>query len=414
MDFIIPKADEKTRFYLQNNKKTSLEIHNTTTQIPKYSDNTDLQIDLIKNGKRARGSIGEINKKTISSKLKNLQKLTTYNNKKFFEQFPEATKQEHNFKREYTEFDLVEIEREIKDHTKEMLKDKSIKKVITNISQTTNKTNMFSKELEFGSARNFLSITISTIVKDKSSSSHWVDLTTERDYDIEKLFSKLKETIKMEKNPESTTEKYSEFIFTPLVIANLINSFILQNIDLEDLKLNNNYIAKNWGKQLFDEKLTITEDPFLDYSPFSNKYDLEFSKTTKKDIIKNGVANSFFADLADVYTFKSRPSGNWFFGNSETNIVVENGNKMLDKLISETKKGLIIRDVIGLHTTNYTEGELTVPIGIANEVINGKIKRTVKNVPLTIKITDLFNNIELSKERIQEQNFLAPYLKTVI
>ncbi|MDD4983912.1 MAG: metallopeptidase TldD-related protein [Candidatus ainarchaeum sp.] len=414
MDSINLKADEKTRFYLINNKKTTLEIHNTTQIIPKYSNNTELQIDLIKNEKRARGSIKEINEKTISSKIKSLQKLTTYNNKKFFEQFPEAVRQEQNYKTEYTEFDLTEIEREFRDHTKDLLKDKTIKKVMSKISQNTSKTQLFAKELEYGSTNNFLSLGISAIVNDRSSSSHSVDITTEKDYDVAKLFDKLKETIKMEKNPESTKEKYSEFIITPTVFEQLIDYFILQNINLEDLKLNNNYIAKNWGKQIFDEKLTIAEDPFIDYSPFSDKYDFEFSRTTKKEIIKNGIAKSFFADLADAYKYKSRPTGNWFFSNSETNITVEPGTKKLDKLISETKKGIIIRDIIGLHTANKTEGELTVPAGIANEIVNGEIKRNVKNVPLVIKISDLLNGIEISKERNQEDNFLLPYIKKVI
>ncbi len=408
---MIPKADKKTRFNLYNNQSTKITLNDIKADIPKYSNSNSLIIDLIANKKRVKGTIEEINNKTIKEKIAELKQMSQYTNTPFFDEFPDTEKQKNSFKTDYTEFDLNEIRKEIIDNIKELKLNKKVKKVISEISIHKGTQKLFSNELEFGNTANELSISIGAIYKDKENSGHSVNKTTIKDYNISKMFSELKNKINLEKNPVQSKEKYSEFILTPQVFAELIDTFIFDNINCEDIILHNNFIAKKIGTKLFDNSLNIQENPFVDNSPHSEKYDSELSRTTKKDIVKNGLINNYFVNLEDSFKYNEKVTGNYFSGMDTTNIIVENGNKSLEKLISETKKGLVIRSIIGLHTSNSKEGSLNVAVNIGNEIINGEITKNVKNIPLSINIVDLFNNIELSKEVEEEENYLLPYLK---
>lgn len=404
------KATKTIKYRLVTNETTKIYLNDCKPELPSFSNNTILNIDLIKNSKRAKGAIEDLSRKNLKEKIKELKNNTKYINKKFYFEFPEVKKQPESFKIDYTEFDLQEITREMKASNKEIKKDKKIKKLTSSIVLYKSIEKLFSKEIEYATVNNNLYLNIGAVYKDKGISQHYVEKLTVKDYNIEKLHSELKEKIALEKNPQTSKEHYPDLIISPKVFSQLIEYFIFENLKLEDIKLHNNFISKRFGKELFDKKLTITEDPFINNSPYSEKYDYEFSKTTKKEIIKNGVPKSCFVDLEDAFKYNEEPTGNKFAEISCTNVIGKPGNKPLDKLISETDKGIIIREIIGLHTSNSKEGALNVAVNIANEIINGEIRRNVKNIPLAIKITDLFSNIELSKEREEEQEFLLPYI----
>jgi len=404
------RGDKDVKYILFQKEGTSIYLNDSKPDIPTSNNNTTLSIDLIKNNKRIKGNIETVNTKTITEKIEDLKSTSRYINKPFFSEFPEVKKQTNDFKVDYTEFDLERITTEMIALNKELKEDKKIKKVTSTINNSKIKKTQYSKEIEYGNIINELYLNIGVIYKDKDTSSHYVERLTLKDYNLEDLHEKLKTNIKLEMNPTPSKEHYTELIFTPKVFSQLIDHFILENLNIEDIKLHNNFISKKFGQQIFDKKLNIIEDPFVDNSPYSEKYDYEFSRTSQKEIIKTGIPKSYFVDLDSSYKYKEETTGNKFSELEPTNLIINPGTKKLDKIISETKKGIIIRDIIGLHTSNSKEGSLNVAVNIANEIIDGKIKRNVKNIPLSIKIQDLFNGIELSKDTEEEHNVIAPYL----
>jgi predicted Zn-dependent protease len=404
------KGDKDIKYILFQKEGTTIHLNDSKPDIPVSSNNTTLSIDLIKDCKRVKGNIETLSEKTIKEKIKELKSTSKYINRQFFSEFPGVERQTKDFKTDCAKFDLEEITKEMIELNKDLKEDKNIKKVTATINNTQVKKKQYSKEIEYGNIVNELYLNIGVIYKDKDTSGHYVEKLTLKDYNLEELHKKLKKNIESEKNPVSSKEHYTELIFTPKVFSQLIDHFILENLNIEDIKLHNNFISKKFGQELFDKKLNILEDPFVDNSPFSEKYDYEFSRTTKKEIIKNGIPKSYFVDLDNSYKYKEETTGNKFSELEPTNLIITPGTKKLDKIISETKKGIIIREIIGLHTSNSKEGSLNVAVNIANEIIDGKIKRNVKNIPLSIKIHDLFTGIELSKETEEEHNVTTPYL----
>lgn len=405
------KANKKKKYTFFKNKSTDIILTDNKVSSSFFNISQSINIDQIYRKKRISAFTTKTDKKSIKEKEKEMKLLSKYINKPFFTEFPKVKRQNNKFKTNLEEYNTKEIIKELKYYSKDFIKDKITKKFICNLNILEKDSKLYSNEFNFFNLQNRAKISLVANIKDKTQSNHYVNEITTKPIDYEKIFTKLKNTINSEKNAVATKTHYNDIILSPKVFSDLVSAFILDKINIENIKLKQNYIAKDFGKQIFDSSLNISENPFLDFSYFSKSYDYDFIRTTKKEIIKNGKINSYFVNLNDSFKYKKEPSGNTLSGNRVTNIEIEKGQKSLDKMISETDNGIIARKIIGLHTTNSTEGHLNVTIDMGNEIKKGEIVRNVKNYPLTIFITDLFSNIELSKDTEQVFNFNAPYLK---
>jgi PmbA protein len=76
-----------------------------------------------------------------------------------------------------------------------------------------------------------------------------------------------------------------------------------------------------------------------------------------------------------------------------TNFYIENGPTAADELVKGISRGILLTDVIGMHTANAISGDFSV--GASGFLIeNGVITRPVKGVAIAGNIIDLFARIE--------------------
>ena len=216
------------------------------------------------------------------------------------------------------------------------------------------------------------------------------------------------EELKKIKNAEEKKIDLKEYdlIFPDKEFAEIISHFIISNTGLESFIKADSYLNQNIQ---FDKKLTVFEDPDVDYSPNSTYLDSDFVPTSKKEIIKDGKFKQYLTTLKYAYKYKKEPTGNCLNG-TVSNLFVKPGNKSYSDLIKETKKGIIICQILGLHTTNAKEGSFNVIIPLALEVQGGKIKKALKNISLNENFVNLMKNIELSKETKWFNNYNIPCL----
>lgn len=249
-------------------------------------------------------------------------------------------------------------------------------------------------------------ITINTFDKKASSAGESQVFTRTKDIDFIKTINKAKVNANNTLNPIQGKKGEYTLIFSPGASAELISSFIIHPTIGELMFKKQTYLSESLGKPLFSKNLTITEDPQLDYFSNSESIDDEGFKTRKKDIIKAGVFKTSIYDQEYSILSGKKPTGNGFRGGIYspigchfTNLLVAPGKEKLKDIISKTKKGIYVYDVMGLHTSNMTNGEFSLTINSGKEIVSGKYKNTITNLNFAGNCKTAFKEIEFTKEQ---------------
>jgi len=247
---------------------------------------------------------------------------------------------------------------------------------------------------------------INTLDKKPSSASASQVFTKVKDIDYVSVIDEAKKEAKTTLNPKQGEKGEYDLIFSFDATASILSSFIIHPTIGELMFKKQSYLFDSLGKTVFSKNLTITEDPFLDYFSHSESIDDEGFKTSKKDIIKNGKFNTSIYDQEYSVLAGKKATGNGFRDSiyspiscNFTNLVVTPGKTKKQDLISNTKTGIYIYDVMGIHTSNMTSGEFSLTINSGKEIKDGKFKDTITNLNFTGNASTMFKTLEMSKEQ---------------
>jgi len=221
------------------------------------------------------------------------------------------------------------------------------------------------------------------------------------------LFSKQNATIQKGQYP---------IIFSPLSFSILLD-ILSVSLSGENVFKGISPLRDRLRDQVLSEKFTLVDDPLLEEGIFSQPFDDEGVLTNHKEIISNGVLNSFIYDLRTAYLMNTTSTGNGFRDYdslpkpSFSNVVVPNSETSLNNLISQVDRGLIVYNVLGGGQSNINAGEFSVNVELGSLIEGGKIVGRVKNVMLFGNVFDLFKNvIEFSKETKVVFDKVLPYV----
>ena len=172
------------------------------------------------------------------------------------------------------------------------------------------------------------------------------------------------------------------------------------------------------GEQLFDPRLTITDDPLIAEGPSGGLYDGEGVPTQKRAIIEKGVLRGFVHSLSTAKRCGHAPTGNAQRGVSSLpnpgmhNIVVDAGDADLDQMLKQAEGGLYISQMLGTFTSNFLAGQVSGNISLGYLVKDGQRVGRVKNCALNVNAFDLLKGsiIAISNKREWVGDRLLPWL----
>ncbi len=168
------------------------------------------------------------------------------------------------------------------------------------------------------------------------------------------------------------------------------------------------------GKRVFSEKITITEDPFIPYGLRSRSFDDEGIPCKKREIVEKGAIKETFENYRSAFLNKRKSTGNASRGGydsipgiSPSNLILKNGEKSLEEIISKIDRGFYCLGTIGfgvdIVTGNYSVGAY----GFLIE--KGEITQSVARVTLASNLKDMLGKIqEISKEYDISRGFRTP------
>ena len=191
------------------------------------------------------------------------------------------------------------------------------------------------------------------------------------------------------------TGKYP-VVFGPRV-ARSISGHISSAIQGSAIARKTSFLKDMMNKQIANSSINMIDDPFLKRGLGSRLFDREGLGCSKRLMIKNGVLQGWFLDLASAKQLNMQPTGN---ANGTSNFMIMPGDITPKNLIKEITDGFYVTDMIGssvsMVTGDYSrgasgfwikDGQLSHPISEAT------IAGNLKEMFMTLKPA---NDVDLS------------------
>lgn len=154
------------------------------------------------------------------------------------------------------------------------------------------------------------------------------------------------------------------------------------------------------GEQVFSPPVTIVDDGLYRNGIASGPFDDEGCFHDRSVLVSQGIVQGFLYDQYTANKENRRSTGN--AGRHEikappsvqaTNFYIRNGSLDPDELSSSLQEGLLVTDIIGMHTADPISGNFSV--GAAGLWIKGgEIVFPVKRIAISGNLSDLFSNVD--------------------
>ncbi len=215
--------------------------------------------------------------------------------------------------------------------------------------------------------------------------------------DYEHLLEKLLQ--KYQRSEQQATIKSGAFpvLFTPTAAASTIGRLFKTILSGQAVFQKASPLAGKVGEQLFDQRLTIFEDPRIGSSACA--FDDEGTPTTRKVLIGQGVVKEFYWDRRWAARAGYTPTGNGFRGGLSrpgtelVNGCMSPGKTSTADLIAGMEEGVIVDQVLGAGQSNQLAGEFSVNLDLGYKVEKGEIVGRVKNTMVAGSIFEAFKNL---------------------
>ena len=178
------------------------------------------------------------------------------------------------------------------------------------------------------------------------------------------------------------------------ILGVISNSFVAEN---HFKKTASPRVVK--GEKLFSENLRIIDDGTEERGELAFGFDGEGVPTQKTVVVDGGVVSSWLYDRYYGMKFSHPSTGNSRRAGFETppssgitNFYVEPGELSVEEMIAGMTKGILVTEVMGLHTANPVSGNFSV--GASGFAISGgAISHPVKGIAIAGNLLELFAHI---------------------
>ncbi|UCE10186.1 MAG: TldD/PmbA family protein [Candidatus Thorarchaeota archaeon] len=187
-------------------------------------------------------------------------------------------------------------------------------------------------------------------------------------------------------------------ILSPLAVGTVLGNGFAGAVNAEEVQYGRSYISDAFGEEIASEELEIIDDSLLRAGLGSRPFDAEGypSSTTEvlsKGILKNLLHNSYTANKDGVENTgnASRPSYAGIPSIAPSNFVITPGSGTLDDLISEVRKGVLVRNTYD--RPNMTTGDLSAMVAEGHYIENGEVCCPVRSTLVGINMRELLKRI---------------------
>ena len=191
--------------------------------------------------------------------------------------------------------------------------------------------------------------------------------------------------LELARNQASVSTQSLPVIFTPQGVASALISPLMAAFNGKTVLQGASPIGNRLGEPVFDEKLSLWDDPTLDYRPSSRPCDDEGVASQRTPLIEQGVVTNFLYDLQTAGLAGTRSTGSGDRGSgglpspSPSAFIIGPGVTTFDEMVGDIKEGLVIEYLMGAGQGNILNGDFSGNVLLGYKVENGKIVGRVKD-----------------------------------
>jgi len=189
-------------------------------------------------------------------------------------------------------------------------------------------------------------------------------------------------------------------IFTPLGVASTLLMPIAMAVNGKTVLQGASPLGHRKGEQVFDKRLSIRDDPMIEYRPGSRFCDDEGVPSQRTPLIAKGMVANFLYDLqtAALAGTKSTGSGSRSLASlpspSLSAIVIEEGDTSFEDMLTDIKDGLVVEELMGASMGNVLGGDFSGNVLLGYRVNNGKLVGRVKDTMVTGNIYEALKEVK--------------------
>jgi PmbA protein len=200
-------------------------------------------------------------------------------------------------------------------------------------------------------------------------------------------------------------------VFGPLASLSLLDT-LASACNAEDIQRKRSFLCDMKGKKIASEILSITDDPLIQAGLQSSPFDGEGAAHKKILLIDGGVLKTYLHSSYTAGKSGEENTAHATFGGgiSHTNLVLQLGNRIAQKIIGDIKEGVYI-DNMSVHPDS-TSGDFSQPIDFGFKIESGKIAYPLKETMIGGNFLELLQNIEeISSDYRAEPGNIMPTIK---
>lgn len=220
-----------------------------------------------------------------------------------------------------------------------------------------------------------------------------------KDIKVNKIMKRVVEKATLKGKAKEVPAGEYEVILESPAVAELLDFFAWLGPNGRVFHEDVSFMQGNMGKKVFDEKLTIIDDPFHQQS-FQIGFDMEgFAKRTLK-IVEKGKLKAVAYDSYHAAKYKKKNTGHGHlapstWGPIPSHLRINNGQWAIEDSIKRVKRGILVTRFWYTRVVNHKELMLT---GMTRDgtflIEDGKIAARINNLRYTESVLEAFKNIK--------------------
>ncbi len=198
-------------------------------------------------------------------------------------------------------------------------------------------------------------------------------------------------------------------------VANSMLRHLAQSISGSSIARKTSFLRNQKEKLVFNQEITIIDDPHRSRGLISRPFDDEGAKTKKMILVKDGILQSWILSsdsarqLGMTTTGHAQRSISTPPAASPSNLYIKSGSLTPNELISDIKEGVWITELIGfgvnLVTGDYSRGAAGFLIR------NGKVSDPISEFTIAGNLKEMFRNMTVANDLIFQFGSDSPTLR---
>ncbi len=186
-------------------------------------------------------------------------------------------------------------------------------------------------------------------------------------------------------------------VFRNDAVASLLE-FLSASFSAEEMAKGRSLLAGRQAERIFSEKVTLADDGLLPNGYATAPFDGEGHPSGRTLLVDGGVLAGALYDSYYARKFGTHPTGSSVRAIKSppaigiSNFYLERGRKTFEQLVADLERGVIITDLMALHTANAVTGDFSLgAVGFLVE--RGRIARPIRGFAVAGNVLELFRKM---------------------